>query len=279
MVGQSKYYYYQRSDSIVNSTFNIGKLFMLESCQNMIDYSKKNGGKYDKEANAFYLKSAMMLLMQIYGAKDSAESREAKKKLKEGIRKHKQYIWGNKYLPLRKNNFIFNEKSMDSGETNLYIMENKNGKLAMSDNKTLIIKSSANDFERYYSHRMSGNGNEVKEYLKPHISADNMIWKFVLKIIRRLDAVVPIYTTLFGDWWKSISQYDRIIVFDYNATPQMMRRIRKSRPDVELLLWVWNTAPDNIEDFKKYSKIYCFDSSSCEKWNLFVQQSVLFFPG
>lgn len=167
---------------------------------------------------------------------------------------------------------------MDSGETNLYIMEKKNGKLAMSGNKTLIIKSSANDFERYYSYRMSGNGNEVKEYLKPHISPDNMIWKFVLKIIRRLDVVVPIYTILFGDWWKSISQYDRIIVFDYNATPQMMRRIRKRRPDAELLLWVWNTAPDNIEDFKKYSKIYCFDSSSCEKWNLLYNSQFYFFP-
>ena len=120
--GQSKYYYYQRSDSIVNSTFNIGKLFMLESCQNMIDYSKKNGGKYDKEANAFYLKSAMMLLMQIYGAKDSAESREAKEKLKEGIRKHKQYIWGNKYLPLRKKIILSLMKNRWTPEKLIYIL-------------------------------------------------------------------------------------------------------------------------------------------------------------
>lgn len=148
----------------------------------------------------------------------------------------------------------------------------------MLQRKTLIIKSNANDFERYYSQRMSGNGNEVKEYLKPFISADSTVWKFILKIIRCLDAVIPVYAVLFGEWWKDIALYDRIIVFDYNATPQMLRRIRKRRPDVELLLWVWNTAPDNIEDFKKYSKVYCFDSSSCKKWNLLYNSQFYFFP-
>lgn len=167
---------------------------------------------------------------------------------------------------------------MDTRKTYLYIMEKANGKLIMSKRKTLIIKSNANDFERYYSQRMAGSENDVKDYLKSSITDDKSLFKFILKIIRRLDAVIPIYSYFFGDWWKSILEYDRIIVFDYNATPQMMRRIRKRRPDAELLLWVWNTAPDNIEEFKKYSKVYCFDSSSCERWNLLYNNQFYFFP-
>lgn len=148
----------------------------------------------------------------------------------------------------------------------------------MSERKTLIIKSNANDFEQYYSQRMSVNGIDVEDYLKTSIS-ENSIWsKYALKVIRYLDAIIPIYSFLFGRWWNKILEYDRIIVFDYSATPQMMRRIKKRRPDVELLLWVWNTAPDNIEDFKKYSKVYCFDPSSCEKWNLLYNSQFYFFP-
>lgn len=120
--GQSKYYYYQRSDSIVNSAFNMEKLFILESCQGMIDYSEQHGGKYNKEANAFYLKSAMMLLIQVYGSKESKESKKAKRKLKEGIREHKQYIWGNEYLPLRKKIILTLMKNPGTPEKLIYIL-------------------------------------------------------------------------------------------------------------------------------------------------------------
>ena len=123
--GQSKYYYYQRSGSIVNSTFNIEKLFMLDSCQKMIDYSKRNEGQYNDEANAFYLKSAMMLMMQVYGSENSTESRYAKKILKKGIQEHRQYIWKNKYLPLRKKVILSLMKNPWTPEKLIYILWKK----------------------------------------------------------------------------------------------------------------------------------------------------------
>ena len=123
--GQAKYYYYQRSGSIVNSTFNIGKLFMLDSCQKMIDYSEKRGGKYNEEANAFYLKSAMMLLLQVYGVENSSESRQAKMVLEKGIREHKKYIWRNKYLPLRKKIVLSLMKNLLVPKKLIYILWKK----------------------------------------------------------------------------------------------------------------------------------------------------------
>ena len=96
--GDFKYNYYQRSGSIVNSNFNLDKLYMLECCQKMIEFSNSKEGRFDKETNAFYLKSAMMLMMQAYGSIKSNETSKAKRIIRNGIIEHQNYIWGNPYL-------------------------------------------------------------------------------------------------------------------------------------------------------------------------------------
>ena len=100
--GASKYNYFQRTGSIVNSQFNIKKLYMLESCQKMIDFSYNIGGEFDNETNAFYLKAAMMLMMQAYGSKRTKETENAKKNIRDAIKKHNKYILRNQYLNLTK---------------------------------------------------------------------------------------------------------------------------------------------------------------------------------
>ena len=145
-------------------------------------------------------------------------------------------------------------------------MEKIHGKL--SPKKTLIIKPNINDFEKYFSKNMQRDNVDVFDYLKPFIIYENKYINMVFKVIRRLDLFIPIYEKFFGDWWKNMPYYERVIVFDYFATPQMMRRIKKRYPNVDLILWAWNTAPENIEEFKKYCTVYCFDHASCEKWGL-----------
>lgn len=145
-------------------------------------------------------------------------------------------------------------------------MENKYGKIR--GKKTLIIKPSINDFEKYYSDKMKKLDVDVYDYLKPTINYENTHIKILFKIIRRIDKYLPIYSLFFDKWWKQIYTYDRIIVFDYFANPQILRRIKIKHKEVDLILWLWNTAPNNIEELKKYATVFCFDHVSCEKWKL-----------
>lgn len=99
--GVSKYNYFQRSTSIVNSKFNKDKLYFLECCRYIIDYSNKNSKIYDEEAHTFYLRALMMLTLQVYKMDDS-ENQGIQDYLEKEIRKQKAYIWKNSYLDLRK---------------------------------------------------------------------------------------------------------------------------------------------------------------------------------
>ena len=99
--GKTKYNYYQRKTSIVNSKFNEEKLYYLECCRDIIAYSDSNSKLYDAEAHTFYLRALMTFVLQIYKA-DNNENKEILQKLEKEIRKHKKYVWRNSYLELRK---------------------------------------------------------------------------------------------------------------------------------------------------------------------------------
>lgn len=99
--GKSKYNYYQRSASIVNSEFNMNKLYFLDCCKNIIEYSDEQSGKYDKEAHVFYLRALMEFLLQLYRMEDNVYS-DVEKQLEKEVRKQKKYIWANTHLELRK---------------------------------------------------------------------------------------------------------------------------------------------------------------------------------
>lgn len=102
IINDELYYYFQRKGSIVNSKFNKKRLDMLEYTQKMIDYSHEHGHKYDFEAESFYLKSVMINILQIYKDKISEETKECADFLKKELRKHKKYIWENKYIERRR---------------------------------------------------------------------------------------------------------------------------------------------------------------------------------
>lgn len=96
------YYYFQRNDSIVNSKFNLNKLDILEFVQNMIEYSHKHNHQYDMETEGFYLKAVLMNILQAYKDNTSSEVKAAIVFLKEELKKHRKFIWGNKYIEKRR---------------------------------------------------------------------------------------------------------------------------------------------------------------------------------
>lgn len=100
--GKSKYFYYQRSGSIVNSKFNKEKLYFLDCCKKIIQYSDSLDGMYDMEAHSYYLRAIMMLLLQIYDSDGENEQSKIINNLKKEIRVQNRYIWKSPYLETRK---------------------------------------------------------------------------------------------------------------------------------------------------------------------------------
>lgn len=99
--GKSKYNYYQRNSSIVNSKFSKEKLYFLDCCRDIIKYSDLHMKKYDSEAHTFYLRALMMLILQAYEMRNG-DNDAIYEYLENEIKINKKYIWRNSYLELRK---------------------------------------------------------------------------------------------------------------------------------------------------------------------------------
>lgn len=104
--GKPKYFYYQREDSIVNEKFNENKLFFLDCCKEIIDYSNKHNKIFDKEAYNFYLRALLMLLLQLYSDVRTRNS-EICKQLEKEVRKNKKHIFVNPYIDFKKRIALF----------------------------------------------------------------------------------------------------------------------------------------------------------------------------
>lgn len=98
--GKSRYNYYQRSDSIVNSKFDKRKLYFLDCCKDIIKYSDLHDKKYDVEAHGFYLRALMMFVLILYQTPERETA--LLKYLEQEIKHNRKYIWKNAYLELRK---------------------------------------------------------------------------------------------------------------------------------------------------------------------------------
>ena len=140
--------------------------------------------------------------------------------------------------------------------------------------RVLILKNEENDFEQFYSKRMRKEDVDVT----PIFKESKYIKELYHSILRRLDYFIPVYSLLFGKWWKRVEEYNTIIVFDYRATPQLMRRIKKKKPDVDLILYNWNIQDNDMAEYGKYCRISCFDKKCCEKYGWELNEQFYFYP-
>lgn len=99
--GKVKYNYFQRSDSIVNAKFDKRKLFFLECCNKIIDYSDSKNKLFDLEAHTFYLRALMMFTLQLYQL-DEEKYESTVKWLENEIRRCRRFIWKNPSIELKK---------------------------------------------------------------------------------------------------------------------------------------------------------------------------------
>lgn len=104
---KANYFYSQRNESIVNSSFSENKMDLLLYSKKMIKFSHEHGHKYDIEAESFYLKCLLRLLMQAYQNVEDKRTKEMVYYMHTEIKKHRRYIWGNKFIEKRRQILLY----------------------------------------------------------------------------------------------------------------------------------------------------------------------------
>lgn len=135
---------------------------------------------------------------------------------------------------------------------------------------TLIIKGFNDDFERFFSKKMTTPQVDV---VCPFRNCYNIVDNVLFIITKKL-MLLRLLSFWIGPWKKNINQYSIIIVFDSVARPSLIKWIKK-HAKCRLILWWWNvpTNEKTLLFYKKYCECVCFDEKKAkEKGMRFVQQ-------
>ncbi len=134
--------------------------------------------------------------------------------------------------------------------------------------RILILKNENNDFEKYISDNMKTDYVEVSA---PYKEAGKMS-HYIRAVCKRLNIHI-----LMGIWlnnWKyKLDIYKTIIVFDNGISTGLLKWIKKECPGCNLKVWMWNVPLKQVDIFKQYASVYCFDKKYSLKNGLeFIEQ-------
>lgn len=143
-------------------------------------------------------------------------------------------------------------------------------------NEILILKSGCNDFENYYIEHMQ------REHIKTYAIYDTekgIRWKIIWlwKEIFNL----PFSHIWYGEWKKTIQNYDVVIVFDNNLNWNILEYIKKKNPNAKIIAWYWNVITKekwNIPNkYRAICDVWSFDQSDCIKYKM--KKNIQFYDG
>ena len=131
--------------------------------------------------------------------------------------------------------------------------------------KTLIIKSNEDSFERYFSRHVNNNNVDIGTIKKGK-------FEFFRRVINKLQ-IFPLYTFWLGNWKKSIKEYDNIVIFDRVLSLTLVKWIIFVNRTCNIKIWLWNIPNFDVNLYKKYATIYCFDKKYAADNNInFLEQ-------
>lgn len=130
--------------------------------------------------------------------------------------------------------------------------------------KILVLKSNADDFERYFSESLRRCDLEVYPVYKERTKLGICI---AIVLIRYLK--IPFQSWNYGKWKKHLKKYDQIIVFYRVWSYSVLQYIRKKHKQCKLIFWCWNKKEDAIpQEIRECCEVWSFDEADCEKYNL-----------
>lgn len=135
--------------------------------------------------------------------------------------------------------------------------------------KTLIIKGEGSSFERYFKAQMRREDIDVESVRNPHNKLDILLY-YIVQYLK----LTSLYGFWLKGWKKNIKIYDNIIVFDNGLSPVLLKWLHRNNKRANIKVWLWNIDNDyDIEFYKKYSQVYCFDKKFTQKNNIsFIDQ-------
>lgn len=136
-------------------------------------------------------------------------------------------------------------------------------------NKTLILKSSKTDFERFYNVHMKSNQVDVSSIYRVHTG---LLWYIAVIWMEKLH--LPGDFFFFAKWKRIISQYDTVILFDRYLNWNVLKYVKKHAPNCRCIIWYWNpirNAKDEKrwcvpEKYRHLCECWSFDPDNCEKY-------------
>lgn len=97
---------------------------------------------------------------------------------------------------------------------------------------------------------------------------------YFIKVAKVLAEIrFPFMGLFFGNWYKEIRRYKKVIFFDLGYCPCIETYLIKKNHSLKCYYYSWNTIDNNrkvkkIKAFYDKDKVYCTDPGSCEKYEI-----------
>lgn len=106
---------------------------------------------------------------------------------------------------------------------------------------------------------------DVESVRNPHNKLDLLLY-YIVKELR----LAPLYSFWIKEWKRNIKDYNNIIVFDNGLSPVLLKWLHRNNRYANIKVWLWNIDNDyDIEFYKKYAQVYCFDKKFAEDNRIF----------
>ena len=140
--------------------------------------------------------------------------------------------------------------------------------------ETLIIKRISNDFDKYVARQLFYELNNV--IVKDVFRFGGRIGRCILKVLKQSES-----ETLFGlsllVTKEELAKFTTIILFDDYPDIKLLQYLRKNTNNCDIKLWFWNVPNYDIEKYRKYCSMYCFDQKFCKEHSIkYIDQ--FYFP-
>ncbi len=122
--------------------------------------------------------------------------------------------------------------------------------------KVLIIKRITDDFDSFIVKAIRMDTNEVD--VLDAFYGKGRIGRKIVKVIKSSGSDI-LFELIVRLSRSKLKQYDQIILFDDYPDLPLIRWIRKYHDKCVIKLWFWNVPDYDINQYRQFCKLYCFD--------------------
>lgn len=136
------------------------------------------------------------------------------------------------------------------------------------NNRTLVLYSNTST---YYFDRINGFEISIQSVFRK----ENWMKNKFLSVLRKINS--DLTYLFYGDWYKNLEEYDKIIVFDtpFSYDKKLLKNIAKKAPNSKRFYYSWNIVrnielheKEKNETVKNGFKFYSYDKGDCDKYEL-----------